>query len=499
MDVDTIRSGLEAYRNGHELDRYQLDRGLRKESEARAIRQAYADLFRSDTRSLLDTAVEQAKARGHEEDAASLRLLREGLVRLTVARELAPIDAAIARHGRVVHYDLTDGSRRPLRDLKLLLATAATSEQRTELEEARVDAARTLIPLLSEKISVEQGIAKNLGYGNLVDLHRAVTGQDARAVGVLAQQILDRTNDLYREVMGWTVRKRLGVALADARRCDIPYVLAGRFLDYKDAFTAADMLKRTKTFLGRLGLDIGVSGKLQVEVAPPEPEAPPRAYVAAMRIPQDVRLVLEIRDGQRDWLTFLEALGRGLFLAHVNPDAPFEQRALGDPSLDLAHGALFKHLLLDPEWLKKILEFDRPKDYLILAYLERLYDLRLCAGRTLYDLKLRERGSAEGMEEVFESIMRQAIGVKTPKELFLHDVRTALHSVVQLRARLFEPLLTLHLLHYFDETWWNNPRCGPFLARQWWPGHRHPIEAQCKDMGQELSPKPLLKLLEKNL
>lgn len=499
MDVDTIRSGLEAYRNGHELDRYQLDRGLRKESEARAIRQSYADLFRPETRGILDSAIEQAKVRGHEEDAASLRLLREGLVRLTVARELAPIDAAIARHGRVVHYDLTDGTRRPLRDLKLLLGTATTAEQRTELEDARVDAARTLVPLLTEKVAVEQGIAKSLGYGNLVDLHRAVTGTDARAVGVLAQQILDRTNDLYREVMGWSVRKRLGVALQDARRCDIPYVLAGRFLDYEDAFTAADMLKRTKTFLGRLGLDLTAGGRLSVEVEAPEPDAPPRAYVGAIRVPSDVRLVLEIGEGQRDWLTFLEALGRALFLAHVDPDAPFEQRALGDPSLDLAHGALFKHLLLDPEWLKKILEFDRPKDYLIMAYLERLYDLRLCAGRTLYDLRLRERGSAEGMEEVFEGIMRQAIGVRTPRELYLHDVRTALHSVVQLRARLFEPAFTLHLLHYFDEQWWNNPRCGPFLMRQWWSGHRHTVEAQAKDMGAELSPKPLLKLFDKNL
>jgi hypothetical protein len=499
MDVDTIRSGLEAYRNGHELDRYELARALRKESEARAIRQSYAELFRPETRSILDSAIEQAKARGQEEDAASLRLLREGLVRMHVARELAPIDAAIARHGRVVLIDLTDGTRRPLRDMKLLLATAATSEQRTEIEEARADAARVLIPLMTEKVQVEQGIAKGLGYPNIVELHKAYTGHDPHAVAALAQQILDKTGDLYREIMGWTVRKRLGVPLEDARRCDVPYVLAGRFLDYADAFTAADMVKRTKGFLGRLGVDLTAGGNLALEVEAPEPDAPPRAYVGAIRIPTDVRLVLEIGDGQRDWLELLESLGRALFLAHVNPDAPFEQRGLGDPSLDLAYGELFAHLLLDPEWLKKNLEFDRPKDYLILAYLERLYDLRLCAGRVLFDVKLRAQGTTEGMEEAFEGIMRQAIGVKTPRELFLHDVRTALHSVAQLRAKLFEPLFTLHLLHYFDEAWWNNPRCGPFLMRQWWTGHRLSAEELAKEMGYELSPKPLLKLFDKNL
>ena len=39
----------------------------------------------------------------------------------------------------------------------------------------------------------------------------------------------------------------------------------------------------------------------------------------------------------------------------------------------------------------------------------------------------------------------------------------------EIRARLFEPLLTLHLHHFFDNSWWANPRCGPFLQQEWWP------------------------------
>jgi hypothetical protein len=499
MDVDTIRSGLEAYRNGHELDQYELDRGLRRESEARAIRQSYAELFRPEAREVVESAIQRAEERGLQDDVATLKVLREGLIRTFVQRELAPIDAAISRHGRVVQVDLTDGSRRPLRDMKLLLATAKTSEQRSEIEEARVEAAKALLPLMTEKIAVEKAIARGLGAANLVDLRSKITGQDVKAVGALAQQILDKTNDSYREIMGWTVRKRLGVSLEDARRCDVPYVLAGRYLDYAEAFTAADMVQRTKGFLTRMGVDLTASGRLLFEVESPPAGAPPRAYVGAIHVPNDIRLVLEVGEGQRDWLMLLGTLGRALFLSHIDPDATFEQRALGDPSLDLAYSALFRHLLLDPEWLKRSLEFSRPKDYLIIAYLERLYDLRLCCGRVLYELKLREGGSTEGMEEAFESIMRSAIGVRTPRELYLHDVRYPLHAIVQLRARLFEPLFTLHLHHYFDETWWGNPRCGPFLTKQWWTGHRFSVEELAKDMGYELNAKPLLKLFQKNL
>ncbi|MGE0707082.1 MAG: hypothetical protein AB7N76_02165 [Planctomycetota bacterium] len=497
MDVDTLRGGLEAYTNGLELDRYLVDRGLRAESEARAIRQSYAELFTSHTRDLLARSIKDAEERGLSEDAASLKLLRAGHTHLHVERELSPIDAAISRHGRVVWIDLNDGTRRPLRDMKLLLQTAETAERRTELEEARLEAARVLIPLMSEKIGIEQGIASALGYPHLVALYRDLTGIDTAAVASLAQEILDETQDLYREVMGWTVRKRVGLPLADARRCDVPYVLAGRYLDYAEAFTAQDMVKKAKHFLSRMGVELTAGGNVKVEVE--RPDGPPRAFVSGIKVPRDVRLVLEIGDGQRDWMQLLEALGRALCLGYVNPELPFEQRTLGDRAIDLAYGALFRHQLLDPQWLKRSLEFSRPKDYLVLAYLERLFDLRLCCGRVLYDLRLREKASTEGMEELYVELMRAAIGVQVPGDLYLHDVRTPLHSLLQLRARLFEPQLTLHLLHYFDDQWWANPRCGPFLIQEWRRGRRHAVEDLARDMGASLSPKPLLKLFQKNL
>ncbi|MDC3379477.1 hypothetical protein OAX78_04265, partial [Planctomycetota bacterium] len=150
MDVDSIRLGLEAYRNAVELDTYELARGLRKESQSRAIRARYPELFTGEARHVLDLAVPQAKERGLKDDAHSLRILREGLLALHVQRELAPIDAAISRHGRVVFVKLPDGTRRPLRDMKLLLAETPNPEHRGEIEDARVAAARELVPLLSE-------------------------------------------------------------------------------------------------------------------------------------------------------------------------------------------------------------------------------------------------------------------------------------------------------------------------------------------------------------
>jgi hypothetical protein len=294
------------------------------------------------------------------------------------------------------------------------------------------------------------------------------------------------------------VRKRLGVELADARRCDIPYVFAARYNDYEDAFSVADMVNKARDFLGRMRVDLTAAGRIKLEVT--TPDGPTRAFVGGIRIPHDVRFALEVKDGQRDWLAFMNALGRALFLGHVEPEEPFEFRSLGDGSLDLAYALLFRHLLLDREWLKRSLGFQRPKDYLILANLERLYDLRLTAGRVLYELQLRRGGTVEGMEQTFANVMRRATGVSYPSDLFLHDVRNGLHSVVQLRARLFEALFSGHLVHYFDEDWWRNPRCGPFLRKQWGPGRRFRVDELTREIGYDgLTVKPLVKLFTKSL
>ena len=124
----------------------------------------------------------------------------------------------------------------------------------------------------------------------------------------------------------------------------------------------------------------------------------------------------------------------------------------------------------------------------------------MTAGRLLYEIELRRGGTVEGMEQRFGEIMRRAVGITFPREFYLHDVRNGLHSLVQFRARLFEALFSAHLVHYFDEDWWRNPRCGPFLKKQWAPGRKHRVDELAKEIGYDgLTVKPLVKLFSKNL
>src|SRR5437764_8938915 len=106
MDVSSIRDRAEEYRSELELDRYELDRGLRQDSRAREIRATYGDIFVSDARHAIEKAEGEAREQGRAEDARQLSHLRSGLTRAFIDRELAPIDDSLKRHGRVVLVEL---------------------------------------------------------------------------------------------------------------------------------------------------------------------------------------------------------------------------------------------------------------------------------------------------------------------------------------------------------------------------------------------------------
>ena len=184
-------------------------------------------------------------------------------------------------------------------------------------------------------------------------------------------------------------------------------------------------------------------------------------------------------------LVFLHELGAALFFAHVNPEEAFEYRHLGDISLRETYAFLFEYLTLDRGWLKRYLDFPKSKDFLFLAYLQKLYLLRRYAARLMYELELHSGGTVDGMPERYSEILTTALGCNMPAESFLYDVDRAFYSARYLRAWAFEALLCKHLCHYFDDDWYRNPRTGEFLRKNWALGHRYRVEEMAQEIGYD--------------
>jgi hypothetical protein len=64
--------------------------------------------------------------------------------------------------------------------------------------------------------------------------------------------------------------------------------------------------------------------------------------------------------GPDDWHAFFHEAGHAEHFAHVSPDLPVEFKRLGDNSVTEGWAMLFEHLVDDPAWLSKRLDFARP-------------------------------------------------------------------------------------------------------------------------------------------
>lgn len=498
MDISELRRQAEQFRTILELEKFDLSQEQRDLSGQSQLASNFAHVPSRESLDLVETSLRKAKKDNDAEEARSLTQLRAWLIQAFIDHEVRSIDQEILVKARLSTIKTPDGQEHRLQDARLLLASTQDAEGRKALDDARSEAASSLVPLLAERLSICHGIARSLRKDSFLDLWADAVSADVPGITALANAVLDGTQEMYEEVMGWTVRKSLGVSLEDAHRRDLPHIFAGRYNEYNESYTVQDMVSTAREFLLRMGIQLQCEGRLSIVINKTR-VLPHRAFVCAPQVPSDIRLVLQATDGQRDLARFLSALGRGLFAANINAQTRFEDRVLGDGALDLTYGRVFKNLLLDRAWLKRTLGVTRPKDYLILAYLERLYDLRLVCARVLYEFELYKGSTIDDMRERFHEIFRRAICVQNPSDLFLHEVRRPFLSSFQLRARLFEALYTGHLKHYFNADWWQNPAAGPFLKKEWAAGRKLDVNQRIKDMGYDgLTVAPLQKLFMKN-
>jgi len=498
MDIEQIRVNAEEYRGALELERLAILTQHKTPVGRTAVDRRFSRVASRSAIEQVEAGLADAEKRGLPEESRRLRRLRTWQLSGFAEREVRAIDDRIEETAHSSRFINLDGRSHALRNARPLLGQAANPAERIRLDAARSAAALELTPLLSERLGICQGIARSFGHDSYLELWQSSLGADLDALRGLAETVLAETDDMYREVLGWTLHKRLGLSLEEAHQRDIPYVLAARYSDYADCFSAQSLVSKAQEFLAHMGLSLSCDGRLKTLIS--QPVGAPRAFVSAPKIPGDVRLVLQLGDSQRDALSFLNALGRALFLAGISPQAPFEDRVLGDESLDHAYGLLFQNLLLDRRWLQGALGFKRPKDYLLLASLDRLYYLRLICGRTLYELELFSRGTTDGMQRRYVELFRRAICVEVAPEFYLHEARRPFQSVTQLRGQIYECLFTQHLSHYFDRDWWHNPRAGPFLRQEWQAGRRLDVEARATEMSYDgLILSPLLKQLDRHL
>ncbi|HWB57392.1 MAG TPA: hypothetical protein VG479_10695, partial [Gaiellaceae bacterium] len=202
------------------------------------------------------------------------------------------------------------------------------------------------------------------------------------------------------------------------------------------------------------------------------PRKSPRAFCAPIEVPGRVMLVIKPMGGPDDWYAFFHEAGHAEHFAHVSPSLEVEFKRLGDSSVTEGWAMLLEHLVSDPDWLSRRLDFPRLEQFAADAAGGLLYFVRRYAGKLLYELELHGDVEPEAMRPRYVEWQREATKIEPPAADFLADVDAGFYSSCYLRAWAFHAQLRSFLREEYGRAWFTRREAGSLLRELWNEGQR---------------------------
>ncbi len=459
-------------------EQYRALAGLTTEPALAAVYERYADLFRTDILSALADAEAAAAGEGRRR----LRALREFL--LASASERAAAEVLDKRLAWEAAASLEiDGRRIPYRQAASALANAAEPQHRHAIETARLEAVKGVEPLDRERFEKEWRLYRLAG-GDYVEAWESLTGLRLEPLAEAVQLLLVETEAVYRDLLTYELPRRIGVSLPDAIAADRLRLERAPWVDARGG--SSDPLGVARRQLAEIGWDVEAEGRIALDLEP-RPTKWARAFCSVIRVPDEVALVVSRSGGWRDWYAFFHELGHAQHFARVDAALPFEDRALGDYSVTEGYARLWDRLTTHPLWLDRYvgLRGAEQVEFVRLATLLDLLQLRRQAGKLLYEIELHRDGRFDGMAELYAERLTEATLLPHDPAGYLDDVDPGFYCARYLRAWALSALLADRLRDRFDEDWYRNPRSAPYLEDLFARGHADDGEALARRLGAD--------------
>jgi len=463
ISIQTLRDKLEPFLYQVGSLHYRFGAGLTKEFPLRAAFANFPELGEPESFLAVREAIGRKATDALERERLGLLLeFLAGQVEDALCVDAAQAVAALEAGEPVA----VGGERMAFHDALAQLARSPMRERRAVLEQGLADFLwEHQDPYARLRESASQAAAR-LGYSSYVALREAVSGDGLMALAAQCEVVLRQTEDAYRDVLSYALKK-VDPSLRPlpggaARKHDLQHALTAPWLAAH--YRREDLMPATLRWLGEMGFDPYAQGRIQVDSEERAGKSP-RAFVADLQVPNDIRLVVRLGSGLTDAFALLHEFGRAMHLAHLPKTASVEERRLGDPAVSEAYAASFDHVLLEPAWHKRYLRLPDAvaQDGARLVAFSNLVLLRRYCARLPFELALYERGPLRPLAEAYADRQAAALMVGVPKGFYLYDVDPHLYATRYLTAWALEAGLHGQLRTRFNEDYWRNPATGRWL------------------------------------
>lgn len=492
FDRTAYERDVEKFLAAVEDEQYRNLAGLSDESALAPIYDRHADLFNRETIDALRTALdaggkEEARNRGLLAFATD-GFLNRAAADLTDAVVTAESRAVVVWRGEPIRY-------RAARDRVSVMSQRG---ERNALFEAWLRAVEAINPLRVERLEAIHEATRRLGYAEYVEMVRLTRGWDPDALAAATRGALNASETGYYAAMR-RVLARVGIEHGDGSLADAWHVLRGTGWDaWFEPRRLVPILESTFAGLG-VALRDQPGATLDLEA---RPNKSPRAFCAPVRIPDDVRLVVNPHGGWDDLAAALHEAGHLEHFLQVPSGTPPSLAVLGDASVTEGYGILFESLLGEPEWLGEQVGMGVSDqvafvDFLALFTLARLRQL---GGQLIYELELHRGGEHAIHRAMYAGTLGLLAGVRYPEELYLAGVDDNLYVGTYLRAMMLAGITDEALAQRHPGGWWRSAEAGGALLELFARGASWNAEQVVAHLGYDaLDWRPVLRKIRTQL
>jgi hypothetical protein len=407
-------------------------------------------------------------------------------------------DAYLAAEGAALVE--VDGEEIPYRRMPVRIRREPDRRARIALDKARVRAIEAKLNPISLDMTLRRHeVAAELLDTDYDDYCERLSGIDFDALEATTEALLDVSASRFDDLLAYFGRRGLpGVDLREIWTHDLARLFHGE--EYAQQFPPEAMESSVGRMVAAMGIDLTAGGRIDIDVEE-RPAKTPRAFCAPIRVPDEVKLVLQPYGGHDDWSTFLHELGHALHFAHVDPAQPLEFRRMGDNGVTEGWAMTFDHLMLAPAFLRRVVGVSDPEAFLRFAAFRELAALRRYAAKFAYERSLHRHGPGPARAAEYVERLTAATRARAPEQLWLEDVDAHYYCVRYLRAWMFAGAVHVTLRERYDEDWFLNPRSGAFLQELWSQGQ----EGRVEDLAREhlgipsLDFGPLMELIDERI
>jgi len=313
-DWNKIRQDVENFSSELEREWYLNSSGLKAEVNLSPIYDRYGFLF---TKKLV-LALKEKREHAKGEEERKLRYLQ----RFFASRYLVSTVKELTEKADTMESKETirlNGETIPFRQAAARGADETDREKRSQLFEARnevIDKINVLSLARTEKL---HETSKELGYANYAALFEIVRSIDFRRLEKLIQDFITKTESTYFNRMENALVDKVGVGLDDAEIHDVAFFLRAR--EFDECFPKEGAVSALGKMLAGLGFCLEEQKNIMIDMEE-RPTKSPRAFCSAIRIPQEVKLVILPQGGQDDYASLFHEAGHAEHCACMSPELP---------------------------------------------------------------------------------------------------------------------------------------------------------------------------------